>query len=147
MPVVCVQIYYLSQHAATFGFLLNKMLSRHKIQSSKFWNCLLVLNILFLNQVFMFSVIKTRHGTTLELWPNEVISKLVEKLNRFFFQSGIYYILQLEVKWKIVPVTWREHSSENAEEDNTGFNLALVSQWNLCVFPALSSVTYGGHLP
>lgn len=35
MPVVCVQICYLSQHAATFGFLLNKMLSRHKIQSSE----------------------------------------------------------------------------------------------------------------
>lgn len=34
MLVVCVQIYYLSQHAATFGFLLNKVLSRHKNQSS-----------------------------------------------------------------------------------------------------------------
>lgn len=29
-----MQIHYLSQHAATFGFLLNKVLCRHNIQSS-----------------------------------------------------------------------------------------------------------------
>lgn len=43
MAVVCVQVYYLSQHAATLGFLLNKVLSRHEIQSSgvlKLFACL-----------------------------------------------------------------------------------------------------------
>lgn len=29
-----VQIHYLSQHAATFGFLINKLPNKHKMQSS-----------------------------------------------------------------------------------------------------------------